>query len=189
MKSVITKSLNLACLLFLVLAFASLTAQAQDVRLQLDNLNKLESKASGSVDVTLDGQLLRLAVAFLNSKDPKQAEIRDVVSGLKGIYVKSFNFDKEDMYAMSDVDALRAQLHSPGWTRMVGVKSNKEGENVEFYMMVSGNQINGIAVIATDPKELTVVNIVGSIDLEKLVKLGGKLGIPNLYINPGKEKK
>ncbi|HKC64741.1 MAG TPA: DUF4252 domain-containing protein [Pyrinomonadaceae bacterium] len=189
MKLVITKSLRLTCLLFLIVAFAFITASAQDVRLQLDNLNKLEPKASESVEVTLDGQLLRLAISFLDRKDPKQAEIRDAVSGLKGIYVKSFNFDKEGMYATADVDSLRAQLRSPAWTRMVGVKSNKEGKNLEFYMMMSGNLVNGIAVIATDPKELTVVNIVGSIDLEKLVKLSGKLGIPDLDIDLGKEKK
>src|SRR5918912_593140 len=162
MKLVITKSLKFTCLLFLALAFASITASAQEVRLQLDNLNKLESKATDSVDVSLDGQLLRLAIAFLNPKDPKQAEIRDVVSGLKGVYVKAFNFDKEGMYATSDVDSLRAQLRSPGWTRMVGVKSNKEGENVEVYMMMSGNQVNGIAVIAADHKEFAVEKIVGS---------------------------
>ena len=189
MKLVFTKSLRLTCLLLLALPFACIRASAQEVRLQLDNLNKLESKAAESVDVSLDGALLRLAISLLDIHDPKQAQIKDAVSGIKGIYVKAFNFDKEGMYAMTDVDSLRSQVRSPGWTRMVGVKSNKEGQNVEVYMMMSGNQINGIAVIAADPKELAVVNIVGSIDLEKLVKLSGKLGIPDLDIDLGKHKK
>ncbi len=111
------------------------------------------------------------------------------MSGLKGIYVRAFDFDKEGMYAMSDVDSVRAQLRAPGWTRMVGVKSHKAGDNVEVFMMISGNQVNGIAVIAADPKALAVINIVGSIDLEKLIKLSGKLGIPNLDIDLGKDKR
>lgn len=189
MKLVITKSFKLAFLLFLMTVATALTAQAQDVRLQLDNLSKLESKAAESVDVSLDGQLLRLAISLLDIHDPKQAQIKDAISGIKGIYVKAFDFDKEGLYATADVDSLRAQLRSPGWTRMVGVKSNKEGENVEVYMMMSGNQVNGIAVVAADPKKLAVVNIVGSIDLEKLVKLSGKLGIPDLDIDLGKDKK
>jgi hypothetical protein len=188
MKSDITKSLRLTCLLSLILTTAALTTQAQDVKLRLDNLDKLESKASKSVDVSLDGQLLRIAIAFLNPKDPKQAEIRDLVSGLKGIYVKAFEFDKEGQYAVADVDSLYTQLRSPGWTRMVGVKSNKENQSAEVYMMMSGNQINGITVIAADKKELAVINIVGSIDLDKLSRLSGKFGIPSLDINLGNKE-
>lgn len=188
MKSVIIKSSRLFCLLLLVLPAAALSAQAQDVRLRLDNLDKLESKAAQSVDVSLDGQLLRIAIAFLDPKDPKQAEIRDLVSGLKGIYVKAFKFDREGEYAMPDVDSLRAQLRSPGWSRMVGVRSNKEGDNVEVYMMMAGNRIDGITVIAADPKQLAVVNIVGSIDLDKLSKLSGKFGIPSFDINIGNKE-
>jgi hypothetical protein len=71
---------------------------------------------------------------------------------------------------------------------MVGVKSNREGENVEVYMMMTGSQIDGIAVIAADPKSLAVVNMVGTIDLEKLVQLSGKFGIPNIDIHIGKDK-
>lgn len=188
MKLVVTKSMRLTCLLFLVFASASLTAQAQAVRLHLDNLNQLESKASESVDVSLDGALLHLAISLLNSKDPKQAQIKDAISGLKGIYVKAFEFDKEGAYALSDVDSIRAQVRAPGWSKMVGVKSNKEGENVEVYMMMTGNQIDGITVIAADPKSLAVVNMVGSIDLEKLTQLGGRFGIPSLDIHIGKNK-
>lgn len=188
MKLAITKSLRLTCLLSLILTSAALTAQAQDVKLRLDNLDKLEAKASKSVDVSLDGQLLRIAIAFLNPKDPKQAEIRDLVSGLKGIYVKAFEFDKEGEYAMSDVESLHTQLRLPGWTKMVGVKSNRENQSAEVYMMMSGNQINGITVIAVDKKELAVINIVGSIDLDKLSRLSGKFGIPSLDINLGNKE-
>ncbi|MDT4898837.1 MAG: hypothetical protein QOH25_3914 [Acidobacteriota bacterium] len=190
MRSVVMKSLKFICLLLFIAATAQWTAQAQDVRLQLGSLDKLEARATDSVDVTLDGKLLELAKIFLDAKKPEEAAIRDMISGLKGVYVKVFEFEKEGEYSTADVDSVRTQLRAPAWARMVGVKSKKEGENVEVYMMLTGAQIGGIAVIATDPKEFTVVNIVGTIDLEKLVRLSGRFGIPSLDIKiDNKERK
>jgi hypothetical protein len=172
------------------MATAHWTAQAQDMRLQLNSLDKFEARATDSVDVTLDGKLLELARAFLSSKKPKEAAIKEVVAGLKGVYVKVFEFDKEGEYTASDLDVIRTQLRAPVWARMIGVKSKKEGENVEVYMTLTGAQIGGIAVIATEPKQLTVVNIVGVIDLEKLVKLSGHFGIPSIEVDvDNKEQK
>ena len=42
-------------------------------------------------------------------------------------------------------------------------------------------------IIAAQPKELTVVNIVGSIDLDQLSKLGGQFGIPKIDVEPEKK--
>lgn len=182
MKLVKLKSLKIISLLFLVAVTTSLTAHAQDMRLQLDSLSKLEPKAAQSIDVTLDGKLLELAKMFLDPKKPDEAAVRDLVGGLKGVYVKSFEFDKEGEYSATEVDSVRAQLRAPAWTRMFGAKSRKQGENLEVYMMMNGNMVNGIAVISTEPKQLSVIQIVGSIDLEKLVLLSGKFGIPQLDI-------
>lgn len=185
MKLVMVKSLRLIPLLLLFAATLSPAAQAQDVRLQLDDLSKLEARASQSVDVSLDGKLLELAGKFLNSSKPEEAAVKELVMGLRGIYVKSYEFDKEGEYSVSDVEAVRAQLRSPTWTRMFGAKSKKQGENLEVYMMMSGNMVNGIALLATEPKQLSVIQIIGSIDLEKLMKLSGKFGIPSIQINTG----
>jgi len=180
MNLVTIKSLRHTSLLFLVAVVSALTIHAQDIRLQLGNLNNLEAKASKVVDVTLDGALLHLAEKFLNSKKPEEAAVKELLAGLKGIYVKSFQFDKEGEYSMADVDSIRAQLRAPGWSRMAGVKSKKDGENAEVYMLMTGSQVGGIAVIATGPKELTIVNIVGTIDIDKLAELSGKFGIPTI---------
>jgi hypothetical protein len=189
MNLVTIKSLRLICLLSLITVVASLTAHAQDIRLQLNNLDKLEARARDSVDVTLDGALLHLAEKFLNSKKPEEAAVKELLAGLKGIYVKSFEFDKEGEYSTSDVDAIRAQLRAPGWSRMIGVKSKKDGENAEVYMMMTtGSQIGGIVVIATNPKQLTVVNIIGTIDLDKLSQLSGKFGIPSIELIRNEKK-
>ena len=54
---------------------------------------------------------------------------------------------------------------------------------------LAGDQISGLAVLSIDPKEFTVVNIVGPIDLEKLSKLEGQFGVPDLGIEREKPKK
>ena len=186
----LVKSLRFIPLLFLVAVTASWTAEAQDMRLQLDSLDKFEARASESVDVSLDGKLLELAGKFLNDSKPEEAAVKELVMGLKAIYVKSFEFDKEGEYSTADVESVRTQLRSPTWTRMFGAKSKKEGENLEVYTMMSGNLINGITVLATEPKQLSVIQIIGRIDLEKLVRLSGKFGIPSIEIKTdGKEPK
>ena len=49
--------------------------------------------------------------------------------------------------------------------------------------------IQGLAVISAEPKEFTVVNIVGPVNLEKLSKLEGQFGVPDLGLDQPKPKK
>ena len=143
------------------------------------NLDKLAEHATESVDVTLDKSMLALAGGFLSNEDPDEAQVKKLIGKLRGIYVRSFEFDKEGQYSMSDVQAMRAQLKAPGWSRIVGVKSLK-GDNAEVYILKDGEQIGGIVVLDAEPKELTIVHIDGSISPEELSRLGGHMGIPEL---------
>lgn len=183
----------LPAILVFVLGAGSRVAFGQDTRLKIDNLEKLADKAAETVDVTLDGPMLALASKFLSKeRSPDEAKVKELIKGLKGIYVKSFEFDKEGQYSDADVEAIRAQLRAPAWSRIVGVRSKRDGETAEVYLRIEGDsKILGMAVIAAEPKELTVVNIVGPIDLDKLSELGGHLGVPDLELErrekPGKE--
>jgi len=180
---------SIRLMVFLVLVWGGLPAYGQVARLQLNNLEKLSKKAAEVVDVQLDGPMLKLASKFLSQdEDAEAAEVKELVKDLKGIYVKSFEFDKEGEYSDDDVDAIRAQLKGPGWSRIVGVVSKREHENTEVYMMAMGaaESIQGLAIIAAEPKELTVVNILGPIDLDKLSALEGHMGVPKLDLEKGK---
>jgi hypothetical protein len=70
---------------------------------------------------------------------------------------------------------------------MASVHSQRQGENVDVYLKMENNQIGGLAVIAAEPRELTIVNIVGPIDLDALATLGGQLGIPRLDLGRGRK--
>jgi hypothetical protein len=50
---------------------------------------------------------------------------------------------------------------------------------VDVYFKDGGNgQLGGIVVIDAEPLELTIVNISGTLDPERLADLGGEFGIP-----------
>lgn len=186
MKSLFQHNLRVPLIAALLIITATALAQAQDSRIQLASLDHLAAKASQTVDVSIDERLIKLAAkVFPNSGDEK--EIKKLIGGLKGIYVKNFEFEAEGQYTAADLETIRTQLRGPGWTRMVNVTSRKEG-TVDVFIMLTGEQISGVAVLHSDAKELTVVNIVGPVDLEKLAQLEGQLGIPDLGIEPKKEK-
>jgi polynucleotide 5'-kinase involved in rRNA processing len=172
----------------LVLLGAAGNASAQNPRIQTSQLDALAAKASQTVDVNIDERLMQLAAKFLSSKDDDEAKVKEIVNGLKGIYVKSFEFENEGQYTESDLEGIRSQLRNTAWNRIVNVSSKKEG-SVEVYLMQVGNQISGLAVLASDPKEITVVNIIGPVDLEKLTQLEGQFGIPDLDLEPHSKPK
>lgn len=174
-----TSILVAACLALLPLS-------AQELKLP-PNLEKLADKARETVDVTMDSSMLQLAARFLSDKDPDQARVKRLVAGLKSIFVRSFEFENKGEYQSSDLDPLRAQLKAPGWSRIVGVRSNRSGENAEVFVKSENGGIAGLAVIAAEPKELTIVHIVGAIQPEDLRDLGGNFGIPRIDL-PHKEK-
>ena len=176
-------ALSIALLLLSPLLHA---AAPPEPKLLLPNFDGLAEKASESVTITLDSSLLGMAARFLDPNNPEDAAAKEVLSGLQGIYVKSYTFDDEFAYPKADVERVRKQLSAPGWSRLVEVRSRKEQANVDIYISVSGNKALGLAIIATQPREFTIVNIVGSVDLDKLHKLEGKFGVPKLEIEQAK---
>ena len=174
-------------LLLCALLAPALALAAPNPKLDIPAFSGLAQKATESVTITLDPSLLGLASKFLDSSDPKDAATQDVLKGLQGIYVRSYTFDKDFAYQQSDIDAVRSQLAAPGWNRLVETRSRKTHADVDIYIMVDHNQAVGLALIASEPRQFTIVNIVGAIDLDKLHRLEGQFGIPKLDIDPSKK--
>lgn len=181
-------SVKLAALAVLFVLSATATAMAQNPRIQTSQLDALAAKASETVDVNIDESLMALTTKFLSSKDEDEKNVKELVSGLKGIYVKSFEFESEGQYTDADLESIRSQLRNPAWSRIINARSKKDG-SIEVYLMHTGAQISGLAVLATELKEITVINIVGPVDLEKLTRLEGEFGIPELGLERSKPKR
>ena len=71
---------------------------------------------------------------------------------------------------------MRAQLGA-NWNKIVDVRSRTR-ENSEIYTFTRGDAIAGLLIITAEPRELTIVNIVGPIDLDRLSDLDGQFVIP-----------
>jgi hypothetical protein len=185
-KSTVTGTRKLAgALLLLICAFAAARAQ-EPARLQLTSLDRLESSAEQTINITMDDKILQLALRFLSDKKPNEAKIKEAVAGIRGIYVKSFRFDQDNLFSANDVELIRSQLRSPLWSQLVEVRSKKEGQNIDVFTMIDGGKINGVAIIALDRRQVTVVNIVGPVDVDKLTELRGNFGIPDFEVTGNK---
>ena len=181
------KALFQTNMILLLIVAATVVANAQDSRIQTASLDHLAAKASQSVDVNVDERLMKMAAKVFSDQDADERKVKKLVENLKGIYVRSFEFDASGQYTDADLETIRTQLRGPGWTRMVNVTSKKDG-NLEVYLLFHGDMVNGLAVLHSDEKELTIVNIVGPVDLDKLAQLEGQFGVPELGIESQKPK-
>lgn len=152
---------------------------AQAGQIDLPSFDALARKATNSVNISLNPSLLKLAAQYMGN-DSDGAAVQAAVSGLKGIYVRSFQFATDHAYSSADVQRVREQLAAPGWMKLVSVHSSQQNQDVDIYMLQRGKTIEGLVIIAAKPRQFTIVNLVGSVDLAELSQLEGKFGVPNL---------
>lgn len=169
---------------WLAVAGAKIAAATTPGALQLPNFDGIAGKAIQSVDISLDTSLLGMAAGFMDSSNPDDAAVKEIIAGLKGVYVRSYTFNGDFQYPEADIDSVRKQLSAPGWQRLVAVHNSPDHSNVDIYICMVQGRASGLAIIASHPRELTIVNIVGSVDLQKLHQLQGKFGIPQMQL-PG----
>lgn len=165
-------------LFVMVLAAAGVVA-AQQVKLPA-SLDRLAERAKEVTNVTLGPEMLGLATKFMDNKKPDEAEAKKIAGKLRGIYIRSYEFEKEGEYTEADVEEIRSQLKSPEWTPIITTKSKTETTGIYIH------RDGGMMILSAEPKELTVVNIVGNITADDIGGLSGQFGVPNL--NTGKVK-
>jgi len=165
--------------LLTLLLIAPGAAFAQGAKLELKGLDRLAKLADEAVNLDIPSGMLAFAGSFLK-EDKDQAAAKQLLSNLKGIYIRSFEFDRENIYTADDVENIRKQLSAPGWSKFISSESKRDRELVEIYSWQEGGASAGLAILVAEPTELTIINIVGPIDLSKLPLLQGQFGIPKL---------
>lgn len=153
-------------------------AAAQAGKLVIPDFSDLAKKATEAVDITLDGDMLKSATHMLGGAGGRNdTDVAGLVSGLKAISVRSFTFDRPDMYSTEDVERILAQVNVPGWKKVISVR--EKSERVEIHMR-ENTEDGGLLIVTEEPRELTIVNIAGRINMDQLRQLQGHLGVPNL---------
>ena len=185
MRQSILKTIVLISTTFVVASACAAPAGAQTApgRLRLDSLERLAPKAAESINIELDGILIKFAGSILSDKDADERAAKEIIEGLRGIHVRSYEFKSAGEFNDADVAALREQLRAPGWSRVMDVKSKglDFGEG-EVYLATSGGRVEGFALLVVEPREVTVVNIVGALDLDKIRRLGDNFNLPGVTV-------
>jgi hypothetical protein len=177
--------------LLIVLA-ARLHAAPRPVDLKdLDShaLAAFAAKASNTVDVTLDGNVLKMAAGFISSSGDEDAvKLKKLIAGVKSITVRTFEFKTKGQYSKADVNAIRKQLKTPEWSSIVTVNDKESGETSEVYVLGGKDKPGGILIISAEPTELTFVQILGTVDISDLSAFED-LGVPDVTHHGKKEDK
>jgi hypothetical protein len=145
--------------------------------LQPEVEKELAAKASNVTEVTLGKNMLGFAAKFMDKKDPGDATAQQLIENLDGIYVRDYEFDKEGEYSAEDVDKLRQAFETSEWTSVVREREKKSGESTDVMMKMVNGESHGMFVLSAEPKELTIVLILGPIRMDQLSELSGMGGL------------
>jgi hypothetical protein len=138
---------------------------------------ELAAKASDVTEVTLGKNMLEFAAKFMKDKDADEAQAHKLIQGLKGIYVREYEFDKEGEYSLDQLQQLRAYFETSEWSPIVRERERKTGETTDVLVKTVNGETQGMFILSAEPKELTIVLILGPIRMEDLGELRGLGGL------------
>ncbi len=165
--------------LILGTAVIGATAMAQDSQLPAPPAieKQLAARASNVTEVTLGKNMLGFASKVMNNKDKDGAATRHLIEGLDGIYVREYDFDKEGQFTSDEVDQLRKYFETSEWTPMVHERDRKNNESTDVMVKLVNGESHGMFILDVEPKELTIVLILGPIHMDELGQLNGLAGL------------
>ena len=135
-------------------------AVAQKLNLQFDSV---AAKAKEKAEVDLDGAMLSQAAKM-------DKKLGGIAGSLKELHVRHYEFGEAGKYSEQDLEPLHKQIGAgSGWSHVVNVKD--KSDHVEILAQVQDGKPSGFLVIAAEPKELSVVYIVGELSLDKMSEL------------------
>jgi hypothetical protein len=136
---------------------------------------ELAGEESGTVEVRLQGALLRALLAF----DP---ELKELTAGLESIHAVVLETGGRGR-AVEARDLMRRtekRLLERGWERLARVKDQEA--SVSVLVLAREDKVDGLVVMVTeaDGEEIVFANIAGTVDLAAIARLGESLDIPGL---------
>ncbi len=144
----------------------------------------LKGQADEVVEVNLDGEALEQGSKLLAIRNGVSGSVKSVLGKIKGIYRKTYRFAAGNPYEQEAVSDIRDQMADDGWSPMIDVQNRQQNRGLTVYSYTStdGSAPNGVTVISTDPGEVTVLNLVGDVDLDALADVGETLGMPAMNL-------
>ncbi|MBT8385778.1 MAG: DUF4252 domain-containing protein [Ignavibacteria bacterium] len=174
------KTINLIPML--VLFSIALVAQSNELKnepgyVDFGDLSSFEN-STGVTEVILEEDLLSTLAQISSEEDPN---IMAILNGLKLVKANVFEVSDDNQDELkSRINNIDSELTGSNWKRIVRTRSAEETANV-YIKQNSSKQIIGLAVTTLEADgEAAFVNIVGTIELATISKLGSKFNIPHL---------
>lgn len=138
---------------------------------------ELAAHASDVTEVTLDKNMLAFASKFMNGKHDRDAEAQQLIQGLDGIYVRDYEFQKEGDYTPEQVEQLRQYFETSAWTPVVRDREKNSRESTDVMVKLVNGESHGMLILSIEPKEISLVLILGPIRMDQLGALKGLGGM------------
>jgi Domain of unknown function (DUF4252) len=154
-------------------------AAAQGPQLTLPSFANLQQKATESVDLTIGSFAMGLLSGLMDDHGQDGAQMSHLLKGLKAVQIRVYRFQSDFAYSKADIDAVRSQLSAPGWSHLTQVRDRKTNADVDICVALDERKVTGFAIIASEPRGFTILNIVGAVDLAQVAELQKQLNLPD----------
>jgi Domain of unknown function (DUF4252) len=155
-------------------------AQSSPLNIPPQIEKQLSARATNVTEVTLGKNMLNFAAKFMNGKDKDDAAAQQLIQNLDGIYVRDYEFDKPGEYSLEELEQLHKSFEGPEWSTIVSDREKKTGETTYVMVKTVNGQSAGMFVFSAEPKELSIVLILGPINMDQLGELKGLGGLSSL---------
>lgn len=148
-------------------ATLSLSAMAQQEELQelpgYVEFGELTSVyGEPKVMINIGGSLLK----FMSAATKNDPEASELLQGLQGVRINVYSTEGQTGPALEQLTKVKSMLLDQDWEPIVQVK--KTDEEVQIFMKLDGEVVQGLVVMAVDGDEAVFINIIGMIDPAKL---------------------
>jgi hypothetical protein len=141
---------------------------------------ELAARASNVDEITLDKHMLSFASQFMNHKESinplanqDEEATRKLIESLDGIYVRDYEFDKEGQFTAEQAEQLRKYFETSEWIPLVRDRDNKTGESSDIMVKLVNGESHGLLILDIEPKEISIVLILGPVHMPDLHKVMG----------------
>lgn len=141
----------------------------------------LEERADEVLRVNLCGRPLEQAKRLLGLRKNVTASVRGLLSGLTAVYRRTYRFRRAQA-SPDDLEPVHSQLAEDGWVPLIEQVDREKPESLAVYSRHQDQEMTGMTVVASDAGEVTVVKILGTLDLEALSAIGSGLGLPTMNL-------
>ncbi|MBT8041323.1 MAG: DUF4252 domain-containing protein [Xanthomonadales bacterium] len=119
-----------------------------------------------TVQIAVGESLLGLVGSLSAKEDPEAAAL---FKRLQGVRVNVFEDTDGLAEGIDYVKSVSQKLSGAGWESVVSV--NSADEQVRIFMMINGDRVEGITVMAVEETEAVFVNVIGDLNPEELERV------------------